>query len=358
MGVLVRKKKETGDIFVIARAFNKRCSKKVPDAKTGLQLARQWRRELALGTFIWPDKKRVVGSVTFGEVSKAFIEASKLRLKPNTWLGYQSINNLHLRGWWKLPVQSITKAQITKLLLDKQEAGLTTHNIYTTISAIFAYAVEQDLLETNPAHRLGKRIRAASVPRKIAHALSKEERDRFLKEAEDSPYYVFFLTLFKTGMRLGEARALALEDVDWNANQIHVCRSVSHTFWTTPKTGRDRYVVMSPHLAEALRKYGLAKRKFCPQYKAEKIRLVFSEKHGNPIDPIPLREDFWANLKLAGLPRIRLHDCRHSFASQLLSAGASLFFTQKQLGHANVQTTVGTYGHLLPEGKEQIKIID
>jgi len=49
-----------------------------------------------------------------------------------------------------------------------------------------------------------------------------------------------------------------------------------------------------------------------------------------------------------GLRKIRIHDLRHAFASLLLQHGESIVYVKEQLGHASIQITVTTYGHLIP----------
>ena len=70
---------------------------------------------------------------------------------------------------------------------------------------------------------------------------------------------------------------------------------------------------------------------------------------GNHLDPDHLRKRcFYKCLEKAGLRRIRFHDLRHTFASLLLAQGESLAYVRDQLGHSSIQTTVDTYGHLVP----------
>ena len=53
-------------------------------------------------------------------------------------------------------------------------------------------------------------------------------------------------------------------------------------------------------------------------------------------------------LAKAGIRRIRLHDLRHTFGSQLLHNGASIVYVKEQMGHSSIQVTVDIYGHLIP----------
>ena len=65
-----------------------------------------------------------------------------------------------------------------------------------------------------------------------------------------------------------------------------------------------------------------------------------------------IRRVFKRMLIKAGLREIRLHDIRHTFASQLLSDGASPVYVKEQLGHASIQMTVDIYGHLIPSSNQ------
>jgi hypothetical protein len=77
--------------------------------------------------------------------------------------------------------------------------------------------------------------------------------------------------------------------------------------------------------------------------------LVFSTEKGTPLDGHNfVRRVFDPALRRAGLPRIRFHDLRHSFASLLIAQGEHPKLISEQLGHASVQITLDRYGHLLP----------
>lgn len=74
--------------------------------------------------------------------------------------------------------------------------------------------------------------------------------------------------------------------------------------------------------------------------------LMFTTSTGTPINPRNLQTTFDALLKWAGLPKVRLHDLRHSIASLLMAQGVSLALVSRYIRHANIKTTMDQYGHL------------
>lgn len=58
--------------------------------------------------------------------------------------------------------------------------------------------------------------------------------------------------------------------------------------------------------------------------------------------------------KLAGIHRIRIHGLRHSHASLLISMGENPLINKDRLGHEDIETTLGTYGHLYPNSKFEV----
>jgi integrase len=75
---------------------------------------------------------------------------------------------------------------------------------------------------------------------------------------------------------------------------------------------------------------------------------VFAWPDGSPIHP--QRFSFWfeQHARAAGLPRIRLHDVRHSYAAAALAAGIPAKVVSERLGHANIAITMDTYSRVLP----------
>lgn len=82
--------------------------------------------------------------------------------------------------------------------------------------------------------------------------------------------------------------------------------------------------------------------------------LVFTNAHGGPIDPNNVDRDFERLVKKAGVKRIRIHDCRHSYATLALSTGEHIKVVSETLGHADIAITLRTYAHVMPEQKRAL----
>jgi integrase len=90
------------------------------------------------------------------------------------------------------------------------------------------------------------------------------------------------------------------------------------------------------------------------------IELVFPNIYGEPINDRYFRcAIFYPLLEKAGLPKIRIHDTRHTYASLLLQAGAPIHYVKDQLGHSSIATTVDLYGHLSPgANRDTLNMLD
>jgi integrase len=76
------------------------------------------------------------------------------------------------------------------------------------------------------------------------------------------------------------------------------------------------------------------------------LDLVFCQADGRPIDPRTLNYRFAQALKQAGLPHIRIHDARHTYATWLLQHDVPLKVVSDQLGHSSVAITGDVYSHV------------
>jgi integrase len=359
MGVTVRQKvKGKGKPWWVFIAHNgKRKSIKIGDKAAAEVVASRIREELKTGTLDLASKKK---KLTFGEYAQKWLDGyGETHLKYSTLKGYQVAIRVHLGKLSERPLDQITRAEIKEIIFDKLRAGLspkTVTNIKGLISSILSHAVEDELIAINHAMRMGKFIKNKDRKSNV-NFLTREEAQLFLEAVgKHFPrYYPFFLCALRTGMRLGELRALEWGDVDFHGRFIEIRRAYTKGQFTTPKNNKIRRVDMSGQLAKTLMA-------LCADRKKESLLkgwrelpdLVFINEKGKVIDEGNLRSRvFNSALAKAGIRRIRIHDLRHTFASLLLQQGEGLVYVRDQLGHHSIQLTVDTYGHLVPGDNKQ-----
>src|SRR5262249_3230053 len=137
---------------------------------------------------------------------------------------------------------------------------------------------------------------------------------------------------------------------DTTSRTIHVERALSAGQIATTKTGAARVVDLSKRLAEALASWQATLEAEALLREKTPSAFVFPSRTGKPLDVKKLAREFQILLRRAGLPRFRLYDLRHTFATHLLALGAPLTYVAAQLGHAKPTTTLAYYAHWLPRG--------
>ncbi len=193
---------------------------------------------------------------------------------------------------------------------------------------MFTLAVEWRWREDNPAQRFHRRT---ETPRE--RFLSKEEIANLaaaLDAAEDRRGADIIRLCMLTGARLGEVRQARFEQFN-----------LEHLSWSKPPTmtkqRRAHRVPISDETAAIVRQRQLVVPRGTPW-------LFPGDTPGQPVQEV---RRFWAQIqKQVGLQDVRIHDLRHTFASLLVSGGASLEMIGKLLGHSQMQTTL-RYAHLM-----------
>lgn len=212
------------------------------------------------------------------------------------------------------------------------------------VKALFATAVEDELIRSNPAS--GVRLPAQDGVAELAE----QERVKALTETQleallvatpgESRLLVRFLA--DTGLRVGEATALQWQDVEFGQRRIHVRRRLYEGQYAPPKSRHGRRVVpLSSGLAQAL----WDGRKAARSHDAP----VFPSRDGSPLDSSTVFRLVKAAGKRTGVPWVGPHALRHTCGTRLFRAGLNAKQVQLWLGHHSPAFTLATYVHLLPE---------
>lgn len=178
--------------------------------------------------------------------------------------------------------------------------------------------------------------------------LTPAEIHSFLESEKDMKYRTLFTLAIFSGARQGELLGLKWSDIEWGNNQIHIQRTFNNDNWYDVKTAAsNRKIDIGPSMITNLKEWKLA----CPPNAHD---LVFPNKAGRPINHNNLiQRHFYPAMENAGLPKIRFHDLRHTYASLLIEQGENIKYIQSQLGHSSPSVTLNVYAHLMKPANQE-----
>jgi integrase len=189
---------------------------------------------------------------------------------------------------------------------------------------------------------------------------SAEQVRRYLDSVRGDRLHGAWCLLLTTGLRRGELLGLRWSDLDMTVGRAIVRHTVtmvaSQPESGTPKSDAGgRTISIDPATLgalRALRKQHAARRLFLGESWLGGSDLVMTEPDGSDIHLQVLSRRFKAQAKTAGLPIIRFHDVRHSYATAALAAGVPVKVLSQRLGHADIGVTLRIYAHVMPGDDE------
>jgi integrase len=213
-------------------------------------------------------------------------------------------------------------------------------------------AVRWRLLLENPADGL----KVPQQTRNEMRSLTVDQARTLLKAAESTKYGPVLAVALTTGMRPSEYLGIKWQDIDWTRQTISIVRSIHRLngkwyFSNTKRSRSRRPIKLQSWIVALLRE--LRMKASAHDLYPEGHDLVFRTPSGQPINADYLAKHFRSILDLAGLPRMRLYDLRHSAATIALAAGVSPKVVSEQLGHASTAFTLDTYAHVLPHMQDE-----
>lgn len=344
--------------------------KKKPSTKRGFNTKReaqlhaaQAEQEIANGTFVEESKAE-----TFNNVYLQWFATHSPTLKPSTRKTTKQKIEKHLLPFLgKLKIRDISKSYCQEVIneIAQRIESVVTMKIYA--NQIFKYAVKMDIIPHNPmAYVTVPKGKSDFVTEEIIEGRGyweKHEIKQFLaimKNSKDFMDYVLFHLFIYTGARKGEILALHESDIDFTNKTLTLTKTLywedkSFSFQTS-KTATSRRTISLDSITLQLLKKWIAHRKqqlLASGMGAESNLLLFAR-----FDETPLRLAY-PNDKLNniihknGLHQITVHGLRHTHASLLFEAGASIKEVQERLGHSDIKMTMNIYTHVTKTVKEQ-----
>ena len=285
----------------------------------------------------------------FEDFWKMYCADMETRLREHTMRTKKYIVELKILPYFgDKRVNDITAADIRQWQNELIKMGYSPTYLKTInnqLSAIFNYAVRYYDLKSNPC------VKAGSMGKSKAEEMdfwTGEEFRKFIDSVMNKRLsYMAFMTLYWTGMRMGELLALNPKDIDLEKRTISITKSYQRLgkkdVITPPKTPKSKRVITIPEfLAADIKDY------MDSLYELRENDRLF------PITKYYLEHEMQRGIKESGVKRIRVHDLRHSHASMLIELGFSPLEIANRLGHEKVETTLNTYAHLYPNKQTKL----
>lgn len=277
-------------------------------------------------------------------------------VRPNTLFSYTAMIKNQINPYLgNRPLSALTTIEIQKFYntikkngrvkSDKNHgtalADSMVRKVHMMLHEALDMAVKQRLLVNNPTN--GTTLQKNNyAPKQI---LNDEQLDKFMNQIrQDKKWHDFFYTEITTGLRKGEICGLKWDDFDERIGTLKIKRSIGKTIngvmligETKTETG-SREILLPPSTAELLRK---RKEDAISDWIFPNLRNA--EK---PMNPQCAYQHLKTILKRAGLPSIRFHDLRHTFATHAIAGGVDAKTLSGILGHANASFTLDNYTHV------------
>ncbi|MBQ8567287.1 MAG: site-specific integrase [Clostridia bacterium] len=300
------------------------------------------------------EKSLTPSDMLFSDLADKYLAHQKTRIKESSYVTIVSKINKHIIPHFKdMAIKDITPLAVLEWQHSIDHyAYKHKSSLRTQLTSIFKYGeryigIQNVMARVEPFRN--------TEPKKDVQCWSYEEFTRFINCCEDPTYHMFFKFLYISGCRKGEALALSWDDIDFNKCTVRINKNL------TRKTNGDLYKIVSPKNVSSIRTIDMPQ-KFLNELKEYKSTFpcsAFVFGGDEPLKESNITRYFKLCAEKVGNRIIRLHDMRHSCASLLISRGISIVAVSHRLGHKNVEQTLNTYSHLMPnEAAQMVRIFD
>jgi integrase len=302
--------------------------------------------DIVTGTYVSPSDGRVTFEAFYATWSQRQVWERTTRSAMDLAVGSVTFADVPLQSLRRSHVELWVKAMTAKPL-----AATTIHTRVNNVRAVLRGAVADRMIPRDPSESVTlprRRKRAAAMriptPAQVGNLLA----------VADGPFGPFVALCAFAGLRLGEAAAIQVGDVEFLRKTLAVSRQVQRESGgvevRAPKYGSERTVFLPDAVVTMLAEH-IAR--YRPGDDPE--RWLFVGEGDLPPHQNTVGHRWRQTLSAAGITGLRLHDLRHFYASGLIAAGCDVVTVQRALGHASATTTLTTYSHLWPTAEDRTR---
>ena len=313
--------------------------------------AQQWLDSIVsshvTGNYVDPVRGKVTFSSFYLEWSTRQVWTNGTRQAMNLAVNSASFGNVAMSDLRPSHFEHWVKAMVDKPL---QPGTIRTR--FNNVRNVLRAARRDKVISNDPSENIAlPRRRKAEA----AMVIPTSEQVGTLVHEADNDFAAFIALCAFAGLRLGEAAAMQVGDVDFLRREIKVQRQVQRANGQTveiraPKYGSERPVPAPDGLLEIV-----AQHIELFQPGDDPDRWLFPGEGDHPLHQNSVGYLWRKARSAAGVDSLRLHDLRHYFASGLIHAGCDVVTVQRALGHSSATITLNTYSHLWPKAEDRTR---
>jgi integrase len=302
-------------------------------------------------------RERELLGYPFSVLANEWLAAKKPTVSAKTYDLYESITRHLITSWGDTYLHQLDEVSVEILRDRATKRGLspqTVNHHLMVAQQIFRRGQRQKLLSYNPVSGVDRMRMNRQKPQPLT-----PEQLRKLFTVLPERYTMLFRVLLATGMRVGEALALSVNDWDAASRTLHIRRTITRAKgkivlpeYGTKTSAGVRSLRIDQQLASAIDAHIAAT---AAERAQSDLGLLFPSQSGTVINPSNLRNRVWRDAAIsAGLPSTKIHLLRHTWASEQIAAGRLPITTiSAMLGHASAQVTLGTYSHIIDRHRSE-----
>lgn len=296
-----------------------------------------------------------------------WLERVRHNIEPSTYRGYSGNLRNHIYPYFmrrRIKLNDLRPYHLedfyAHLMSEKNLSSQSVRHNHRLLSKALNDALRHDIIPSNPTQR----VVLPKVKKFVGSFLNPEQLQHLLTLFEDTEVKDAVAFIATYGMRRSEALGLCWDKVDFNNNQFVIARAMiqngEHGYYLKDCTKNESSYRTLP-MTKDIRTMLLVLKDEQDQNKIffgnayVQTDFVFTWPDGNPITPNYITRIFHNVVTESDLPPVRLHDLRHSTASNLLANGFSVVEVQHWLGHSQASTTLNFYSHIDATSKTNIR---
>lgn len=357
--VAVYKDKITGTWYFRVYISDPLSGRRIQKTRKGFELKRDALDAEMLFVHEYKNQRASMDNTSFEIIIDEYLKHLKKKVKITTYIGKEYQINKHIREYFKnYKIKNITINHVNEWYekINKLKSKISSKNkLLRNFKEIASYLEQQYDYSIRSIKMLPSFRTDVIETKRMQVIYDIETFNKFIACASSSLEHALFNTLFYTGLRIGELRALKWTDIDLDNNIISVNKQITskvpkqYSLTITPKTKEsNREVIIPGNLCKILK-----------SFKEEKQQKKYFEDDWQVfgdfgfVHETTLRRIIDRIVLEADIPRITLHGFRHSYVSMLYHNRIDPKVIQSQTGHSSVNITLDTYTHMNLEEKRK-----